>query len=116
MASANGWFAARPSGTEDVYKIYAESLISAEHLQRIQAGGAADRRRCAERGVTRLPWPDKCLQNRQTGAGIQFGQEPEQLIENESIYENHERWKKQSKLSNPATGSLCMERRRPLFN
>ncbi|HRW46923.1 MAG TPA: hypothetical protein P5333_05350 [Caldilinea sp.] len=37
MASANGWFAARPSGTEDVYKIYAESFISAEHLQRIQA-------------------------------------------------------------------------------
>ena len=37
VASANGWFAARPSGTEDVYKIYAESLISAEHLQRIQA-------------------------------------------------------------------------------
>ncbi|MCO5209447.1 MAG: phosphoglucomutase (alpha-D-glucose-1,6-bisphosphate-dependent) [Caldilinea sp.] len=37
VASANGWFAARPSGTEDVYKIYAESFISAEHLQRIQA-------------------------------------------------------------------------------
>ena len=37
VATANGWFAARPSGTEDVYKIYAESFISAEHLQRIQA-------------------------------------------------------------------------------
>ena len=37
VASANGWFAARPSGTEDVYKIYAESFISAEHLQRILA-------------------------------------------------------------------------------
>ena len=37
VASANGWFAARPSGTEDVYKIYAESFVSAEHLQRIQA-------------------------------------------------------------------------------
>jgi phosphoglucomutase len=35
VASANGWFAARPSGTEDVYKIYAESLKSAEHLQAI---------------------------------------------------------------------------------
>ncbi len=32
-----GWFAARPSGTEDIYKIYAESLRSAEHLARIQA-------------------------------------------------------------------------------
>ncbi len=31
-----GWFAARPSGTEDVYKIYAESFRGAEHLQRIQ--------------------------------------------------------------------------------
>lgn len=32
----NGWFAARPSGTEDVYKIYAESFQSAEHLAQIQ--------------------------------------------------------------------------------
>jgi phosphoglucomutase len=32
----SGWFAARPSGTEDVYKIYAESFRSAEHLRRIQ--------------------------------------------------------------------------------
>ena len=30
-----GWFAARPSGTEDIYKLYAESFTSAEHLQRI---------------------------------------------------------------------------------
>jgi len=35
--SANGWFAIRPSGTEDVYKIYAESFISQEHLAAIQA-------------------------------------------------------------------------------
>ncbi|MDR0615210.1 MAG: phosphoglucomutase (alpha-D-glucose-1,6-bisphosphate-dependent) [Synergistaceae bacterium] len=34
--SENGWFAARPSGTEDVYKIYAESFKSREHLERIQ--------------------------------------------------------------------------------
>jgi phosphoglucomutase len=33
----NGWFAARPSGTEDVYKIYAESFVSQEHLAQIQA-------------------------------------------------------------------------------
>ncbi len=32
----NGWFAARPSGTEDVYKIYAESFIGREHLAWIQ--------------------------------------------------------------------------------
>ncbi len=34
--SENGWFAARPSGTEDVYKIYAESFRGTEHLRRIQ--------------------------------------------------------------------------------
>ena len=32
----NGWFAARPSGTEDLYKIYAESFISLNHLKKIQ--------------------------------------------------------------------------------
>lgn len=32
----NGWFAARPSGTEDVYKLYAESFQGKEHLKRIQ--------------------------------------------------------------------------------
>jgi phosphoglucomutase len=32
-----GWFAARPSGTEDVYKIYAETFAGEEHLKRIQA-------------------------------------------------------------------------------
>ncbi|MDR1471715.1 MAG: phosphoglucomutase (alpha-D-glucose-1,6-bisphosphate-dependent) [Synergistaceae bacterium] len=32
----SGWFAARPSGTEDVYKIYAESFLGADHLKRIQ--------------------------------------------------------------------------------
>ena len=37
IASANGWFAARPSGTESIYKIYAESFHSEEHLQRIIA-------------------------------------------------------------------------------
>jgi phosphoglucomutase len=37
VVTENGWFAARPSGTEDVYKIYAESFISAEHLRNIQA-------------------------------------------------------------------------------
>lgn len=36
VVTENGWFAARPSGTEDVYKIYAESFKGADHLQRIQ--------------------------------------------------------------------------------
>jgi phosphoglucomutase len=36
VSSKNGWFAARPSGTEDIYKIYAESFISKEHLSLIQ--------------------------------------------------------------------------------
>ena len=35
VTTENGWFAARPSGTEDIYKIYAESFKSAEHLQAI---------------------------------------------------------------------------------
>ncbi len=37
VVTANGWFAARPSGTEDVYKIYAESFKGEEHLRAIQA-------------------------------------------------------------------------------
>jgi phosphoglucomutase len=35
VVAANGWFAARPSGTEDTYKIYAESFLGVDHLQRI---------------------------------------------------------------------------------
>ncbi len=35
VTTANGWFAARPSGTEEIYKIYAESLKSEEHLKQI---------------------------------------------------------------------------------
>ena len=41
VQTANGWFAARPSGTEDIYKIYAESFVSAEHLKSLQAAGQA---------------------------------------------------------------------------
>ncbi len=36
IVAENGWCALRPSGTEDIYKIYAESFIDAEHLARIQ--------------------------------------------------------------------------------
>jgi phosphoglucomutase len=37
VIAESGWFAARPSGTEDVYKIYAESFRGADHLHQIQA-------------------------------------------------------------------------------
>ncbi len=36
VMTANGWFAARPSGTEEIYKVYAESFLGETHLQRIQ--------------------------------------------------------------------------------
>jgi phosphoglucomutase len=35
VMTENGWFAARPSGTEDIYKIYAESFISDDHLKQL---------------------------------------------------------------------------------
>jgi phosphoglucomutase len=35
VATAHGWFAARPSGTENVYKVYAESFLGEEHLGRL---------------------------------------------------------------------------------
>ena len=36
VIAKNGWFALRPSGTEPIYKIYAESFIGEEHLLQIQ--------------------------------------------------------------------------------
>jgi phosphoglucomutase len=41
VIAAHGWFAARPSGTEDIYKVYAESFLGADHLQRILAEAQA---------------------------------------------------------------------------
>jgi phosphoglucomutase len=35
VVAKNGWFAARPSGTENIYKIYAESFLGEEHLHKI---------------------------------------------------------------------------------
>ena len=35
VTTANGWFAARPSGTENIYKIYAESFRDETHLQAV---------------------------------------------------------------------------------
>ncbi|MBM4206210.1 MAG: phosphoglucomutase, alpha-D-glucose phosphate-specific, partial [Gammaproteobacteria bacterium] len=37
VTTASGWFAARPSGTENIYKIYAESFRDETHLERIVA-------------------------------------------------------------------------------
>jgi phosphoglucomutase len=36
VVTKRGWFAARPSGTEDVYKLYAESFAGKDHLRKIQ--------------------------------------------------------------------------------
>ena len=41
VVSAGGWFAARPSGTENVYKLYAESFRGEKHLQAIVAEAQA---------------------------------------------------------------------------
>jgi phosphoglucomutase len=46
VVAANGWFAARPSGTEHLYKLYAESFTSADHLQRIVSAAQAILDRC----------------------------------------------------------------------
>ena len=35
VVTKNGWFAARPSGTEDIYKIYAECFLNKDHLKQI---------------------------------------------------------------------------------
>jgi phosphoglucomutase len=40
-STRNGWFAARPSGTENIYKIYAESFLGLQHLRRIQEDAQA---------------------------------------------------------------------------
>jgi phosphoglucomutase len=41
LETRDGWIALRPSGTEDIYKIYAESFVSAGHLKALQAAGRA---------------------------------------------------------------------------
>jgi len=41
VATRRGWFAARPSGTESVYKLYAESFLGRDHLRRIQEDARA---------------------------------------------------------------------------
>jgi phosphoglucomutase len=52
VVTKNGWFAARPSGTEDIYKIYAESFLGADHLQSIIAQAQAIVTDTLQRGTT----------------------------------------------------------------
>ena len=47
VVAATGWFAARPSGTENIYKIYAESFRDQSHLDAIVAEAQANRHRCS---------------------------------------------------------------------
>jgi phosphoglucomutase len=51
VVTKNGWFAARPSGTEEVYKIYAESFLGTDHLHRIQEEAQALINRVFERNT-----------------------------------------------------------------
>ena len=51
--TTNGWFAARPSGTEDIYKIYAESFVGAVHLQRVLQEAQA----IVDAAISRAPAP-----------------------------------------------------------
>src|SRR6202167_4281605 len=51
VVTEHGWFAARPSGTEEVYKIYAESFLGIDHLRRIQQEAQALVARVFEHGA-----------------------------------------------------------------
>jgi phosphoglucomutase len=51
VIAPSGWFAVRPSGTEDVYKVYAESFRGPEHLRRIQE----DARRLVTEALGHMP-------------------------------------------------------------
>ena len=63
VVSEHGWFAARPSGTEDVYKLYAESFKGPDHLAQIQ--DEAREIVAAALGLTRQAWASSvCGMNR----------------------------------------------------
>jgi phosphoglucomutase len=61
VVAPGGWFAARPSGTEDIYKIYGESFKGPAHLRRIldEAQAFVDEALAAERPRTKRPGPAK---------------------------------------------------------
>ena len=82
MTTENAWFAARPSGTEDVYKIYAESFEGPEHLKAVQAAAKrSSTRRSAERleedeptRVESTPcWVDQGTRERESHAARGWG-------------------------------------------
>ena len=50
VVAKSGWFAARPSGTEEIYKLYAESFKGADHLKRIQSEAQDIVKRAFEKG------------------------------------------------------------------
>ena len=57
VIAENGWFAARPSGTEDIYKIYAETFRGPEHLKRIQEEAQAMVGAVLDAGALKLSAP-----------------------------------------------------------
>jgi phosphoglucomutase len=57
VIAESGWFAARPSGTEDVYKIYAESFLGPDHLKKIQEEAQATVGAVLEAGALKLSAP-----------------------------------------------------------
>jgi phosphoglucomutase len=59
VVAANGWFAARPSGTENVYKIYAESFKDPSHLQAIVDDAQRMVNDCLASGRSALPSPSR---------------------------------------------------------
>jgi len=61
VVAENGWFAARPSGTEDIYKIYAESFRGADHLARIvtEAQGIVSAALAADSATSGNPTAEK---------------------------------------------------------
>ncbi|CAM5610857.1 hypothetical protein SVIOM74S_09846 [Streptomyces violarus] len=75
MTTDNAWFAARPSGTEDVYKIYAESFRGPDHLRQVQEEAKtvvltalpAQHRHTTARATSRWPGPDGFSWYRRTG-------------------------------------------------
>lgn len=65
VVAENGWFAARPSGTENIYKIYAESFRGADHLRRILEEAQSIVKKALTPGRTLLAQPE-CFPQRST--------------------------------------------------
>jgi phosphoglucomutase len=57
VTAEHGWFAVRPSGTENIYKLYAESFLGRDHLRQIQA----DAQRIVEVALAAAPVPEQAV-------------------------------------------------------